>query len=172
MQTFGTATAMWRDSAHGHVEFSNLGWETNTSPALHVELNHSLGSQYSFVPDTNGSFALNVLELSFHGSDVSGLNGFFVFFDDIQVGAGQIDTGRTFSMPTTTSVTHTIQIRPGSNLHGDLGTRTASMRGSFDWGFDVAATTPVPEPGILWLLGAAFGLLGLRRSQKRRNRHG
>ena len=165
VRSYGDGSATWDDSAHGEVSFK-AGWEV-AAAASAVSLvsvgPNSDGWIYSFTTDIDSNFVLDY-SVMFSGSDVSGLNGFAVFFDGVQIAPGQFDPGGspgTVNVLTTATTLHNVQIRPGANISGDLGTRTAEMLGQFEW-----RILPVPEPGSL-AMASLFGFSAVTLARRR-----
>lgn len=179
----GVASAQWTDSAHGTVNFSNLGWDTvNVSNGIADLDQLNAGFHYKFSATDTGS--LNVTysvtasaspRTVFPWENFVGLNGFVFYFCELQLvgnplfcethpigGFPALDPAGngTIVESLIAGQIYSFDILVGSNLRGPLGTRSAHQSAVFDF----AILSTVPEPSSLALLLTAFASFGLLRT--------
>ncbi|MBD1907405.1 hypothetical protein H6F53_18240 [Trichocoleus sp. FACHB-832] len=166
--TTAEGIATWLSSAQGEVNLFNIGWNTVEVTRGSAYLFNDLGWTYEFLADKTGFFTLDY-NITGSGSDVFGLNGFQFFWsvpqnDDYLV----FGTSGTLTRAITAGKSYTVNIRNEANISGELGTRNASMDGTFNWKIDTVVAAVPESSSALALLSFGFLSAGSIASCKSR----
>ena len=164
----------WANSARGTYT-STVNWTTqDVTEGGSVEVSRGLG--YRFRADTDRTLVVNFLVDGTGTPDTFGLLGYNVILNQVPLSNNpfvdaMFGTSGELTAPLLAGKTYELFIATAANLFGSqengLGTRTAAMRGTFN--FSMEPVSPVPEPATLLLFGTAVaGIVGRyrRRSTK------
>jgi len=170
--TAGAVAATWASANSGAVDFTNYGWNLNSSAASLPSSGSMWGSpdwSYTFTATSSGTFTMNYAVTS--TGNGFGLWGWNIGWSGL--GGGQIlpgsaaytpDTTGLFTRVVTAGQTYTIDLATNANISVAPGASYAgNMNGVYNWSIGGAS---VPEPAA-WAF-MFVGLFGAGASLRRR----
>jgi hypothetical protein len=159
LTTSGDVTATWTaNTKKGTIKFNNIGWTANNNVTNGAAVaDAGLDYTYTFTPTTAIDFTLTY-NITANGNNTTnaGLNGFFITLSGGNwSGLFGLGTSGTLTALLAANQSYTLTIQDDASISGNIAGAKSHMDGKFNW----VASTPVPEPSSMLMLGS--GILAL-----------